>query len=181
MAARRTLVAVGSQNPAKTSGTRRAFSRFFPDIELTGVETDSSVRPQPLTLDETIQGALARAKQALQARRGVDYGVGIEAGLAAFGEESLNLQIAVVMGVSGGFSLGSSSGFMIPGTVVRQMQTSGVELDRLAIGLGAREELGEEEGVVYPLTRGKVSRVDLVDQSVTMALIPWVNREIYLL
>lgn len=180
-AARPTIVAVGSKNPAKTLGTRKAFSRFFPAVEFREVDTTSSVGAQPLTLEETIQGALARAKISLQVSDDVEFGVGIEAGLTAFGDEHLNMQVAVIMDRRGRFTLGSSSGFMVPGMVVRQMQVGGVELDRFAKGLTASEEVREEDGVVYHLTKGAVSRVDMTEQCVSMALVPWLNREIYLL
>lgn len=180
-AARRTVVAVGSKNPAKTLGTRKAFSRFFPDVEFREVDTTSSVPAQPLTLEETIQGALARAKLALRVSDDVDFGVGIEAGLAAFGDEHLNLQVAVIMDRRGRFTVGSSSGFMVPGLLVRQMQVGGAELDRFAKGLTDSDKVREEDGVVYHLTKGAVSRVDMTEECVGMALVPWLNRDIYLL
>ena len=176
-----TVVAVGSKNPAKILGTKKAFSRFFPDVEFREVDAASSVQAQPLTLDETIQGALARAKLALRLSAKADFGVGVEAGLVAFGDEHLNMQVAAIMDRRGRFTLGSSSGFMVPGLVVRQMQVGGVELDRLAKGLTAAEKVREEDGVVYHLTKGSVSRIDLTEQCVGMALVPWLNKDIYLL
>ena len=176
-----TVVAIGSKNPAKTLGTKRAFSRFFPDVEFKEVDTTSSVQAQPLTLAETIQGALARAKLALRLPEKVDFGVGIEAGLAAFEDEHLNMQVAAIMDKRGRFTLGSSSGFMVPGLVVREMQMRGVELDRFAKGLTDSEKVREEDGVVYHLTKGTVSRLDMTEQCVEMALVPWLNRDIYLL
>src|ERR1700726_101798 len=93
----RVAVAVGSKNPAKTLGTKKAVSRFFPDVELTEADAPSAVNAQPLSLDETIQGALQRARLALRLSEKADFGVGIEAGLAAFGDEQLNMQVAVIM------------------------------------------------------------------------------------
>jgi inosine/xanthosine triphosphatase len=175
------VVAVGSKNPAKTLGTRKAFSRFFPDVEFVEVDISPSVEAQPLTLEETIQGALQRAKLALRHSEKVDFGVGIEAGLVAFENEHLNMQVAVIMDRRGRFTLGSSSGFMVPGLVVRQMQVGGMELDRFTKGLTDAEGVREEDGVVYHLTKGAVSRLDMTEQCVDMALVPWLNREIYLL
>ncbi|MDG6915474.1 MAG: inosine/xanthosine triphosphatase [Nitrososphaerota archaeon] len=181
MAGSLTVVAVGSRNPAKTLGARKAFSRYFTDLEVRGVDATLAVRVQPLTLEETIEGAVARARLAIQASGEADFGVGVEAGLTAFGDESLNLQVAAIMDRRGRHTLGSSSGFMVPGTVVRQMQVGGVELDRFAKGLAGSGEVREEDGVVYHLTRGAVSRVDMTAECVGMALVPWINRDIYLL
>jgi inosine/xanthosine triphosphatase len=173
------VVAVGSKNPAKTLGTRKAFSRFFPDLELAEVDATSSVQAQPLTLDETIDGALKRARLALRLSDRAHFGVGIEAGLAAFGDEQLNLQVAAIMDRLGRSTLGSSCGFMVPGLVVRGMQVGGMELDSFSKGLTDADRVREEDGVVYHLTKGAVSRLDMTEQCVTMALVPWLNRKLY--
>ena len=175
------VVAIGSKNPAKISGTKKAFSRFFPAAEFRDVDTTSSVQAQPLTLDETINGALARAKLGLKVSNEVDFGVGIEAGLVTFGEEHINMQVAAIMDRRGRVTFGSSSGFMVPGMVVQQMQIRGLELDHFAKGLTDADRVREEDGVVYHLTKGTVSRIDMTEQCVGMALVPWLNRDIYLL
>ena len=177
----RIVVAVGSKNPAKTKGVKKAFARFFPRAEFVEVDASSSVNVQPLSLDETVDGALKRAKVALASSSRADFGVGVEAGLMALQDGHLNLQIAAIVDKRGRTTFGSSSGFMIPGLVVRQMQTGGLELDRFAGGLTGSEKVREEDGVVYHLTRGAVSRIDMTEQCVHMALVPWLNKEIYLL
>jgi inosine/xanthosine triphosphatase len=177
--ARRPVVAIGSKNPAKTQGARTAFLRFFPGAEFVEVDTASSVRSQPLSLDETVQGALERARIALRQSGEAEFGVGVEAGLVAIEDEYLNLQVAAITDRKGRSTLGSSSGFMVPGLVVRQMQIGGLELDRFTRGLTGAEKVREEDGVVFHLTKGAVSRLDMTEQCVYMALVPWLNGEIY--
>ena len=59
------IVAVGSKNPAKVEGVRRAFSRYFDQVETKLVDSSSVAKAQPNGLEEMTAGATARGKFAL--------------------------------------------------------------------------------------------------------------------
>jgi inosine/xanthosine triphosphatase len=178
----RTKVALGSTNPAKVKGARLAFSRAFGPIEMKAVDTTALVRSQPLTLDETVEGAEERAMFALETAR-PDFGVGVEAGLLALGkawpEHFLNVQVAAVVDKAGDLSFGSSSGFPLPSSLVAKMRKDGLELDRYAAGLTGKRRIREQEGIVYHLSKKLLSRVEMTEQCVSMAIIPWLNKKAY--
>ncbi|HYC83279.1 MAG TPA: DUF84 family protein, partial [Candidatus Paceibacterota bacterium] len=72
---------VGSQNQIKVAAVREAIRRYpglFPEAEVCGVEVDVELYGHPKNLNETVEGAIARAKQAF---RDCDYGFGLEGGL----------------------------------------------------------------------------------------------------
>lgn len=73
-------VAVGSTNPAKVEAVREVFLGIYGDVEVVPIEVDSGVPDQPVGLEETVKGAINRAKQAIE-KTDADFGVGIEAGL----------------------------------------------------------------------------------------------------
>jgi non-canonical (house-cleaning) NTP pyrophosphatase len=215
------VVAIGSKNPAKSLGTRNAFSRFFRRVEVREVDVSSQVRAQPMNLQETLAGARARAVIALRSLEGVegriDFGVGVEAGIMALrvagaattitaaaaaavvpgvdvgeemgqeeekGEEeeegeSLNLQLAAITDSTGRIHYGCSSGFPLPSQLVSRMRKDGRELDAYAHELTGAPKIREEEGIIYHLSKGNLSRVEMTEQCVSMALLPWVNREAY--
>ncbi len=177
------VVAVGSKNAAKTAGVRRAFSALFKDVELMEVDAASLVRVQPMSLDETVEGAEERAVFALESARHADFGVGVEAGLAALGKawpgHHLNLQIAAVVDHEGRLSFGCSSGFPIPKEFAAKLRRNREELDRYAHELTGARKVREEHGVVYHLSGKRLSRVEMTEQCVSMALIPWQNRKLY--
>ena len=212
------VVAIGSRNPAKTLGTRNAFSRFFRRVEVREVDVSSQVRVQPMNLRETLAGARARAVIALRSLEGdegrIDFGVGVEAGIMALrvagaattsaaaaaavipgadivegetegqegeeeGEESLNLQLAAITDSTGRIHYGCSSGFPLPPQVVSRMRRDGRELDAYAHELTGAPKIREEEGIIYHLSKGNLSRVEMTEQCVSMALLPWVNRKAY--
>lgn len=55
-------VAIGSKNPAKVGAVKLAFDTMGIAAEIVGVEVESGVSAQPFSDEETIQGAVQRAK-----------------------------------------------------------------------------------------------------------------------
>lgn len=182
--AKRTRVAVGSTNPAKVKGTRLAFSHSLGlrTVTIKAVKTIPFVGSQPLSLDETVEGAQERAMFALESAR-PDFGVGVEAGLVELGSgrpgNFLNVQVAAVVDSEGHLSFGCSSGFPIPKRFAEKLQETREELDRYTHELVGDKKVREEEGIVYHLSKGRLSRVDMTEQCVSMALIPWLNAKVY--
>ena len=130
-------------------------------------------------MDQVAEGALTRARFALSETR-ADFGVGVEAGIVPLTSgENINLQVAVIVDAEGRSGVGLSSGFMIPKTFVARLQSEGTELDMHSHELTRAEKISEVEGIVYPLTKGRISRLQMTEQCVTMALVPWLNRESY--
>ncbi len=182
VAAQHAVVAVGSKNRAKTLGVRRAFSALFPEIEVKAVDATALVRVQPMSLDETVEGAQERAIFALDSTK-AEFGVGVEAGVVGVGKawpgHFLNLQVAAVVDSAGRLSLGCSSGFPIPPKFVAKLSENREELDRYSHELTGAEKIREEEGIVYHLSGRRLSRVEMTEQCVSMALIPWLNLKLY--
>lgn len=173
------LVAIGSHNPAKTLGVRNVFSSFLHGSRFVEVDASSVVRAQPIGLGEVLEGASKRARFALSEAK-ADFGVGVEAGILPIApHEHINLQIAFIVDRNGASGLGLSSGFLIPESFVRRMEEEGMELDRYSHELTRAEKISEEEGIVYHLTNGRISRLQMTEQSVSMALVPWLNSETY--
>jgi len=173
------LVAIGSKNPAKTVGTRNVFRKFFPESRFVEVDARRVAPAQPIGMDQVTGGALARAEFALGKEK-ADFGVGVEAGiLPVAAGRGINLQIAVIVDKKGNSGMGFSSGFMVPASFLKRMQEKGAELDEFSHELTRTEKITEEEGIVYHLTKGSTSRLEMTEESVGMALVPWLNRESY--
>ena len=52
-------VLIGTKNPGKIEGAKRALSKYYKDFEIVGVKSESNVPEQPVGV-ETYQGALNR-------------------------------------------------------------------------------------------------------------------------
>jgi inosine/xanthosine triphosphatase len=173
------LVAIGSTNAAKIQGTSRVFAKLIPDAEVRPVDTSSVTRIQPIGLDQILHGAIDRARFALSTVK-ADLGVGVEAGIFTPAPDAghLNLQLAAIVDKEGRLSVGTSAGFPLPPLIVEKMLEEGKELGRYSRELTG-EHVREEDGIVYHLTKGSTSRVEMTEQCVAMALVPWLNGELY--
>ena len=175
----RPLVAIGSRNPAKTLGVKNVFSAIFSDSRFVEIDVSRVVKSQPMGLREVARSASKRARFAI-AEAGAEFGVGVEAGLIAVApQEHVNLQVACIVDKNGNSGLGLSSGFQVPRSFVRRMKKEGMELNRYSYELTRAEKISQEEGIVYYLTDGRTSRIQMTEQSVSMALVPWLNMEAY--
>lgn len=122
------LVAVGSRNPVKIEAVRLALDALWPgerwDVE--GCSVASSVPDQPMTDDDTRQGARTRAARSLAAL-GADYGVGLEGGLERLGTQWFNGGWVCAVDKEGREGIGSSVRMAVPPAIMR-LVLSGLEL-----------------------------------------------------
>ena len=73
-------IAVGSTNPVKVGAVRAVMERLGGAGDVSGVSVPSGVPDQPWGDEQTIRGALARARAAREVSD-ADLGVGIEGGV----------------------------------------------------------------------------------------------------
>src|SRR3972149_8021246 len=72
-------LATRPQPPAKLAAATAVLRQAFPHAEIIALTVDSGVRPAPTSAEETIQGALGRARRAPE-EGGGGLGIGIEDG-----------------------------------------------------------------------------------------------------
>jgi inosine/xanthosine triphosphatase len=172
------IIAVGTKNPAKLEGVRRAFEQYFPNPELRPVDSTGVARSQPFGLEQMVEGAIARAKYALS-KAGGDFGVGVEAGIFLIGDSYFDHQQAAVVDSMGRVTLGHSAGYPLPRAAMERMIGEGKELEQFAEGISGIGQIGDKGGLIHHLTGGRMTRADLTQQCVTTALVPWLHTELY--
>lgn len=74
------IIAVGSKNRAKVNAVRETWQELDPNVSVLSVSVPSGVRNQPFSDEETIQGAIHRARRAKKALS-ADVGIGLEGGV----------------------------------------------------------------------------------------------------
>jgi inosine/xanthosine triphosphatase len=172
------IVQVGSQNPVKVQATRNVLGKFYNDLIVSPVQVNSGVPDQPIGLEQTIEGAVNRAKRAYSL--GCDLGVGIESGLLEAPHTItgyVDLQwCAIYDGEK--TTLGVSAGFEYPPSVVEEV-LNGKEVGDVMDELTGVDNLGEKMGAVSYLSRGLLDRTGNTEQCVLMAMIPRLNEGIY--
>ncbi len=171
-------VAVGSKNPVKIGAVRAVIAQVWPDARIDGVDVPSGVRDQPHGDDETIRGALARAKAARDAL-GTDLGVGIEGGVVEQPDGSMRTCAwAAVVGTDGKHGVGGSLAMPLPDAVA-EMIRAGMELGHAMDRLISEHNTKQGKGAVGILTAGLVDRQRAYEVLVTYALAPFLTPDLF--
>jgi inosine/xanthosine triphosphatase len=167
-------IAVASANPAKIHAVRQCFTDTFPgvDIEVSGVAVPSGVAAQPMSSDETLQGAqnrIAALKQQLQA----DIYVSIEAGLD--GAFTFAWMLVDYQGKQG---MARSASLMLPPAALDLIH-QGIELGDVMDQLFGTDNIKQAGGAIGLLTQHRLSRSSVYQQALLLALIPMLNPELF--
>jgi inosine/xanthosine triphosphatase len=172
---------VGSVNPVKIGAVRDAFEAHFPDVEVVGIATPSGVPAQPIG-DDTFAGAAnrARALLALNAERslGAGFCVGLEGGIAQFHGRWFAFGAICIADVIGRQGFGVSPLFELPPGIVADL-LDGAELGQMMDRLAGEHNTKQRGGAVGILTSGRITRRELYAQGAAMALIPFLNPELF--
>ena len=173
-----TLVAVGSSNPVKIAAAREGFIDLFGSVEVIGVDAASEVRPQPLGDEETIRGAANRANSALATVPDAKFAVGLEGGVVEVGGSLYCCAWCAVTDRSGRVGLASTGRCELPPPVAELIR-NGMELGEADDIVFGRVNSKQGEGAVGLLTRGRIDRTSFYAPAVTMALVRFLNAEVF--
>lgn len=181
---------IGSTNPVKINATTNAASETWPEVMTEGFAVASGISEQPLSDEETKQGAINRAKAALQ--MGLDkhqrqtseaefraLGVGLEGGVVDLGEEMWSTVWAAVIDTNGNMELAAGARFMVPEKVAKIIREDGEMGPAVAQLLGEKDEnrIKQQEGLIGILTNGFVDRTEEYQGIIKLALGVWYGRE----
>ncbi len=175
------IIKIGSQNPVKVEALRETLKDYsrFRDAQVIPLDVLSHISEQPLSLEETLQGAKNRAFGSFV---GCDYGVGLESGLIEVPQTKtgfINMCFCVIYDGQS-YATGSSSGFEVPREAVEVILNGGNLTEAShSIGLTESHTIGREEGLIGLLTNGRVTRKDYTKQSIQTALVQIENKELY--
>lgn len=168
-------IVVGSTNPSKVDAVKESILDYpyLAKAEVVGVKADTGVAEQPKTLDETITGAINRAKKAFQ---NCDYSIGIESGLMVVPQAKSGYMDLCVAAIYDGdeIHLGFSSAWEFPDpTIMHMILHEGHNMsDAINIaGLTTNPDIGMAEGAIGILTKGRLTRKAYHKQALLTALI----------
>ena len=173
-------ILMGTKNPGKIEGAKNAFSRYFENVEIEGIPVDSEVGNQPVD-KEIFEGAKNRVKNlrkyAQENNIQADFYVATEAGITNLLGDWVDINSAVVEDAEGYQSVGTSQGFPIPEKYIKEIIDT--ELGKVMDKVFEGKELGKGKGGIYNLTKSQVTRLELTEGAVIMALIPHINGELW--
>ncbi|MBN2046869.1 MAG: inosine/xanthosine triphosphatase [Anaerolineaceae bacterium] len=173
-----TRVIVASLNPVKIAAARHAFIQCFgEEMDVTGCSVDSGVNDQPMSNEETLQGALTRMNGARAQHPDADFWVGIEGGIHdEYGGMSSFAWVTIRSGNRIG--KGRSGTFFVPPPVA-QLVREGKELGEADDIVFNRSNSKQENGAVGILTNNLIDRTQLYEHAILLAMIPFLQPELY--
>ena len=173
-------VLIGTKNPGKIEGAKRALENYFKDVEIIGVKADSNVNDQPVNR-ETFIGAKNRVnnliKYAKENNIKADFYMAVESGIT----EELGFwaitNVAVIKNSEGVMGVGTSASFPVPQKHVKTIinETLATVMDNLF----NESDLRSSTGGVGLLTHEVITRIDLNTQAFVMALTPFINKNLW--
>ena len=169
-------VIVTSHNPVKIAAVREAFLSQFPkqEIQLVPLAVESGVSDQPMSDEETRQGARNRVANARLTNPGADYWVGLEGGLDFF--DGCLMAFAWMVIAVGNDHISETRSVTLPlPPEVQTLVSEGLELgeanDRVFSTLNSKQG----GGAFGLLTDGLMTREGIYTQTLILALIPFVH------
>jgi len=159
-------IVVGSLNPVKIQAVTEAFETV--NSSVSGLSVDSKVRDQPLSHEETRQGAINRARACVQQTE-ADLGFGLEGGV--FISEGLLYLCSwgALVDKEDTVCVVSGPTFRLP-SVFKKPLLEGAELNEIMHEIFGIRELGSKEGAIGFFTKGVTNRKEVFKQ---MAQILW--------
>lgn len=171
------VIAVGSTNPVKVGAAGRIFAQFLPGAELVAIAVASGVPEQPIGDEETMRGAVGRARAARETAD-ADYGVGLEGGVTFRGDECWMNGFCAVVHRDGRVGIGSGTQFLLPPSIGREVRAGG-EVGPLMDRLTGLSDIKKHGGAIGFFTNGAILREDAFAMMVAAALVPFFHPELY--
>lgn len=173
-------IIIASKNPVKINAALQGFKAVFKDTEITaeGISVASGVSDQPMSEAETMQGALNRVQVAKNEYPEADYWIGIEGGIQTYEAKMLTFAWVYIENRDGLVGKGRSASFYLPARIVALIK-EGKELGDADDIVFGDNNSKQKYGAVGILTKNIITRETLYVPAVTMALIPFINENLF--
>lgn len=170
-------VIIATKNQGKIEGAKKAFLKFFDNVEIVGIPTESEVSEQPVNIDIYL-GAKNRIKNLKTYCKNnnikADLFLAIESGIFNSLGEWLITNIAVIEDNNNFLSYGTSASFPVPNKYVEEIINT--DLSQVMNKVFTKDdERHNHGGGIQLLTRNNISRIDLTEMAFIMALTRYVN------
>ncbi len=172
-------VGVWSKNPVKIGAVKKVFEWLGTKVEIVSFDAPSGISDQPLTREETIQGAFNRAQWILQNHPEVDLALGLEGWVEDIetpaGKRMFLQGWTVAIDKDGKVGIGAGNYVELP-DIIAQGLRQGHELGPLMDNLLWTKGIKHWSWTVGLLTNGYLDRTEAFALQVIMALSKWISK-----
>jgi len=175
---------IGSQNKTKITAVRDVvalYPKLFDGAEVEGVAIELEEFGHPKSIEETITGAIERAKKAFF---DCNYSIGLEGGLIEVPFSTTGFMEVGACAIYDGKNCctGLSPAFEWPKRVTEMIISGEADASQAfkKLNLTEHEKLGAVDGgIIGLLSKGRLTREEFTKQSIIMALIQLEHPELY--
>jgi inosine/xanthosine triphosphatase len=172
-------VAVGSTNPVKIQAVKQAFKKIWPDDNwlVQGISVSSGVSAQPMSDQESIQGAKNRAIAAKDALK-FHWGVGVEGGIQQINTDWFDCGWIAVINHQGTVGLGSTARIITPPKMMALIN-QGIELGEVVDQIFNTKNSKHSDGHFGLMTQNTITRTSGYVDGVIMALVRFLHPQLF--
>lgn len=152
-------VAIASLNPTKVGAVQAVLPLSFPQAELVTISVESEVSHQPLSEEETKQGAINRSKNALR-QASVDVAIGLEGGVYIDEEKLFLCNWGAITDRAGALYLAGGAKIELPTEFIPEL-LEGKELCNLCDAYFKTQNIRSHGGAIGALTKDMVNRQEM--------------------
>ncbi|HEY9701105.1 MAG TPA: inosine/xanthosine triphosphatase [Allocoleopsis sp.] len=178
------IIGIGTKNEAKVEAVKECllnYNKIFTgSVMYLARDVKSGVSSQPKTLEETIKGAINRARRSFE---DCSYSFGIESGLmiVPYTETGyMNICACAIYDGSKNY-IGLSSAYEYPKKIIDGIFNENLNVEEALnkLNFTTNPKIGAAEGAIGIFTDGKITRKDYTKQAITNALIKISKRELF--
>jgi inosine/xanthosine triphosphatase len=155
-------VAIGSTNKVKVQAVKNALNDG--EFRVVAYAAESNVRRQPLSNEETLQGAINRARDCLE-KTGADLAVGLEAGILFIQNQAFLCHWGAIVDRHQYTYFTNGPLILLPAEFKKPL-LEGKNLEDLMLSSTGIDKLGEKEGAIGIYTSGRLNREQVLTQMV---------------
>lgn len=149
-------ITIGSLNPTKVGAVKSVFKEYSVD----GLNVPSNVSKQPMTDDETMQGAINRANNA-RIEGNSELGIGLEGGVIIENDRLFLCNWGALVDENQTI-LASGAKILLPREFIYDLQ-NGTELSVLMERYTNEKDIRSKEGAVGIFTNGRITRTQIFE------------------
>lgn len=167
-------ISIGTKSELKIWALNKSAGKFFENIEIVSVKTDSGVSTQPFGYAEIILGAKNRANSALEITEG-DISCGIENGLIEIENQYYDIACVFLKTKQGKESISFSSGYFVPDWIIDEIKKNNYEFGFITQKLSGDSD---KDPIKY-FSNDKIKREEIISQAIDIAFIKIINKDKY--
>lgn len=158
---------VGSQNPTKIESVKSV----FPEMEVIGMEVESKVAAQPFSDEETLEGAINRARECASQNK-AHIGIGLEGGVMEIEDDLYLCNWGALVDSKENVYTASGARILLPDEIKAGLE-KGKELGDVMDEYTDKHDVRKNEGAIGIFTNGVIHREEMFTHVVKLLKGQW--------